>query len=103
VLTEDYQLRESREPAVFNFITQACADIGAAGVIQLRTHLGAAALLHFDITQLEAKIETKAITDPQLASSWGGQVHRIRLVERAAVCAARHKFHLTRPPTHPTP
>jgi hypothetical protein len=102
VLTDDYQLRESREPAVFNFITQAAPEIGTSGVIRLKTHLGAIALLQFDATRLEAKIEAKEITDPQLASSWGGHVHRIRLTEKTAINAARHEFHLTRPPTTPT-
>jgi hypothetical protein len=102
VITDDYQLRESREPTAFHFITQAAPVLTAPGAIRLQTLAGAIAWLHYEADRLEAKIDPKEVTDPLLAASWGGQVHRVRLTEKNAVNAARYEFHLLRPPTTPT-
>lgn len=102
VITDDYVLRESRTPTAFHFITAAAPAVTAPGILRLQTPIGAIAFLHYDAARMEAKIETRAITDPLLASSWGARVHRVRLTEQQALSAARHEFRLTRPPTTPT-
>jgi hypothetical protein len=96
VITDDYRLREAREPAAFHFITQAAPAVAAPGTIRLQTLTGVTALLHYDAERLVAEIETKEITDPQLAASWGTGVHRVRLTERTATLKARHEFRFTR-------
>ena len=102
MISDDYQLRESRAPSAFHFITQAMPADAGPGSIRLRTLTGVSALLHYDADRLEPKIETKEITDPLLASAWGAKVHRVGLIEKQALSAARHEFRLTTPPTTPT-
>lgn len=96
VITDDYQLRESRAPTAFHFITQAAPAVTVPGTIRLQTPTGATALLHYDADRLEPNIETKEITDPQLASSWGARVHRMRLTEKTTTLKARHEFRFAR-------
>lgn len=101
VITDDYVLRESRTPTAFHFITAAAPAVTTPGTLRLQTPAGAIAFLHYDAARLEAKIETREITDPLLASSWGARVHRVRLTEQQALTAARHEFRIARPPTTP--
>ncbi len=102
VITGDYQLRESRAPGAFHFITQIAPAVTAPGTLGLQTPTGIPAWRHYDADRLEAKLGTKEITDALLAASWGASVHRILLPEKKALTPARYEFHLTRPPTTPT-
>jgi hypothetical protein len=102
VITDEYQLRESRAPTAFHFITQAAPAVTAPGTLRLQTPTGVTALLHYDPERLEPAIETKEITDLQLAAPWGTSVHRVCLTERTPTLKARHEFRLIKPPAPPT-
>ncbi len=94
-LIEDYQLQAAREPAAFHFITHATPDASSPGLVRLQTTAGTRANLHYDATCLQATVEMKEITDPQLVQSWDSRLYRLRLTARDKATAARHEFTLT--------
>lgn len=90
-LTEDYELSESHEPAILNFVT-ACEPALGAGELQLRTPAGRTAVLRYSPGAFTATAAPHPVTDAGLQRMWGEQVFRVQLVEHKAVTSAQHAF-----------
>jgi len=93
-LTDDYDLCESREPAVWNFMLARKPELSAGNII-LRTGTGQAAALHYNAELFTATVEPRIIDDVQLKAVWDDRIFRVQLTERSGYLAQRHEFRLT--------
>jgi len=92
VLTDDFELREARAPAVWNFICHREPVPTADGAVRLTSTDGAAAILSHAADAYAVEIDAVTITDPNLHAVWGDHLYRLRLTARENPTAARHAF-----------
>ena len=90
-IKDSYELDQSSQDIVFNFMTICFVEIDSAGKIILqRTEAQTSSKvltlnLFFDANKFSASSETIAITDSRLKSTWGDTIYRIQLKAKNSV------------------
>lgn len=85
-LTENYDLKQNKEPFALRFITCKPVRIESNGTIYLSNLASTATLkMEYDPTLLDASVEEKPTNDANIAKAWGPKIYRIVLKSRSAV------------------
>jgi hypothetical protein len=94
-ISDDFELSETREPMVWNFMTLCAPEILSDGKIRLSNAAGESVLFTFAENQYEVVFEKVTLEDVSLKKAWGAQVYRLQLNLQQQELAARHEFILT--------
>ena len=100
VLTEDWALRESREPLRLDFVTPLRAGVSTPGRVWLSSPGGSAAsvagehghVLLYDAKIFVASVEEKVVDDGRLQPIWGDRLYRIVLTARERSLRGSHRI-----------
>lgn len=103
MLTDDFELAETREPTTWNFICHQKPEVLGDVEVRLTSASGGQARLQPASSLYSVAIDEVEITDANLHQVWGDRVYRLRFMARELTAAARAEFRLSTPPTTPRP
>ncbi|SDZ77289.1 Heparinase II/III-like protein [Arachidicoccus rhizosphaerae] len=94
-LSESYALNKYTAPSKLSLITPLTVTSGKDFLLLKDKKTGKGLKLSFNGRQLEPTVETKALSDPSLAHSWGEQVYRIQFKVRTDKLTGQYKIRFT--------
>ncbi|NDV81889.1 heparinase II/III family protein [Bacteroides sp. 51] len=92
IISDTYDLLETKEKNQINFMTWGAIDLTMPGRIIINTK-GQKALLEYDMNKLMPSLEEIELTDPKFTSVWGDCVYRISLTAKET--ANKGSYHYT--------
>ncbi|RAJ83120.1 heparinase II/III-like protein [Chitinophaga dinghuensis] len=90
-ISEDYELKEWKEPFRIHFMTATNVDAAVPGKVVLKGKTGNL-VLTYDPALFTVQTEAQAIDDVRLSSVWGNSVTRISLVPKQQKLKGSHSF-----------
>lgn len=94
LITDRFQLAETKAPNVENFLTWGRVDISRPGVVTVEAK-GKKATLTYDASLFTATLQEVPLPDKRLSNVWGPQVYRVSLTAKSQSSQGTYKIKIT--------